>query len=72
MPAKVLYRSTTDVKICGLVAGLAKYLDVDAGFLRLIALAVIILTGILPGTLAYLIGSAIIPAEPAKDTNAEK
>ena len=50
-----LYRLTYDKHIGGVCAGLAKYLDVDVTLVRVITLAVAVLTGILPGILVYLL-----------------
>lgn len=60
---KRLLRSTSDRKITGLCAGIAKYLDVDVTVVRLTVLAVILLTTVLPGTIFYFIASLITPTE---------
>ena len=60
---KKLYRSTTDVKISGLCAGIADYFDMDPSIVRLLTLLAII-----PGGLSiwvYIIASIVVPAEPA-------
>ena len=65
---KKLSRSTTDRKLTGLCAGMAKYFDVDVTVVRLAVLAVIVLSGVLPGTVFYFVASLITPTEGA--TNA--
>ena len=59
---KKLYRSRTDKKVCGVCAGLAKYLNMDATIVRLIAV-VLTLAGC-SGLLAYIICALVIPEEP--------
>lgn len=58
---KRLVLDQKDKKITGLCAGLANYLDVDPTIVRLIVLTLVILTGVVPGLLLYLIASAITP-----------
>ena len=60
---KKLYRSTTDRKLTGLCAGIAEYADIDVSVVRLLVLMVVILSGVLPGLLAYLLGSIIVPVK---------
>ena len=59
---KKLYRSRTDKKVCGVCAGLAKYLNVDVSIMRLIAIFLVLFAG--GGLLAYLIAALVIPEEP--------
>lgn len=58
---KKLYRSRTDRKLCGVCAGLAKYLNIDPTVVRLI-FAIAALVGC--GLLIYIICALIIPEEP--------
>lgn len=58
-----LYRLRSDKMIAGLCSGLARYLDMDVSFLRILVVAILIVTGILPVALAYLIGWIIVPVE---------
>lgn len=57
------FRLRNDNMIAGLCAGLARYLDLDVSFLRLLAVAIFIVTGFLPIGLAYLLGWIIVPKE---------
>lgn len=59
---KKLYRSRTDKKVCGVCAGLAKYMGMDVSVMRLIAVLLILFAG--GGLLAYLICALVIPEEP--------
>ncbi len=62
---KKLVRSSKDRKITGLCGGLAQYFDADATIIRLMVLAIVVLSGVLPGTVLYFIASLITPAEGA-------
>lgn len=64
MDYKRLYRSRGESQIAGICGGLAAYFNVDPVLVRLIAVAVTLLTGVLPGVLAYLAGWLIMPPEP--------
>ncbi|MBL8215978.1 MAG: PspC domain-containing protein [Bryobacterales bacterium] len=57
------FRLRNDKMMAGLCAGLARYLDLDVSFLRLLAVAIFIVTGFLPIGLAYIIGWIIVPVE---------
>lgn len=60
---KKLYRSTTDKKLAGVCAGLAKYFSIDVTLVRLIW-AIVTLCTVGTGILAYIICALIIPEEP--------
>ena len=60
---KRLLLSSTDKKISGLCGGIAEYLNVDVAVIRLLTLATIVFTGVLPGLFVYFIGAAIVPKE---------
>jgi len=61
---KRLCRSPEDGQIAGLCAGLGDFFRVDPVFFRLAWVAITIMTGFLPGTLAYLIAWFLVPREP--------
>ena len=65
METKKLYRSRIDRMIGGVCGGLGKYLGLDGTILRLIAVVLMVLTGVIPGVIAYLILMLIVPLEPA-------
>ena len=61
---KKLYRSETNKVLLGLIGGLGEYLNVDPTVLRLAWVAIVVLSGVLPGILAYFIGALIVPHRP--------
>ena len=61
---KKLYLSTRDKKIFGVCGGLAEYFGVDSTIVRLAWVLATIVTGVVPGVLAYLIAAVIIPKQP--------
>jgi len=64
METMKLYRSRIDRMIGGVCGGLGKYLGLDGTILRLIAVVLMVLTGVIPGVIAYLILMLIVPLEP--------
>ncbi|WP_066527536.1 PspC domain-containing protein [Corynebacterium bouchesdurhonense] len=61
-PERKLTRSMTDKMIAGVCGGIAQYLGVDATLVRLV-FGVLVLAGILPGVLAYIVAWIVMPAE---------
>lgn len=61
---KRLYRSRAEGRIAGLCAGLGLYLRADPVIVRLVWAAITLMTGVVPGVLAYLVGWFIVPLEP--------
>ncbi len=61
--AKKLYRSKTKKMISGVCGGLADYLDLDANLMRLIFVAIALLTALLPMGIFYIIAWIIVPME---------
>jgi len=49
--------------LAGVLAGLAKYFDQDPVLFRLVAIVCIVLTGMFPGALIYLMAWLIMPKE---------
>ncbi len=71
---KKLYLSRTDKKIAGVCGGFGEYLEVDSTTLRIIWVLIVILTGIFPGVIVYIVAWLIMPlplsvAEPATVTD---
>jgi len=58
---KQLFRSRSDRKIAGICGGLGKLLQVDSSLIRILAVFLCILTGIVPLVAIYIIGWALIP-----------
>jgi phage shock protein C len=58
---KRLYRSPTDKKIAGVFGGIGEAWDIDPTLLRLSAVFVGLITGIVPLVVTYLLAVWIIP-----------
>ncbi|MSR68463.1 PspC domain-containing protein [Candidatus Saccharibacteria bacterium] len=54
---------STDKKVLGVVGGIAKYFGFDKALARIIAAILVIMSGIVPGVLVYLIIGAVIKPE---------
>ena len=65
-----LMRSRSDRKIAGVCAGLAEHLDLDPTLMRLLWIFVIIMTGIFPGIVVYLLAWIVMPEEPSASLQA--
>lgn len=61
---KKLYRSRTDKMLCGVLGGLAEYLNVDATLIRLLYAALSVFSAGFPGILLYIICAIVIPEAP--------
>lgn len=61
MTPKKLYRSSTDKMIAGVCGGIAKYLEVDATFVRVIFILLCFMGG--GGILIYIILAVLIPLD---------
>ena len=61
---KRLYRSKRQKMIAGVFGGLGEYFDVDPTLLRLPAALLLILTGIVPMVIIYILAAIIIPEDP--------
>ena len=73
MTVKKLYRSKKDKVVAGVCGGLAEYLDIDAIWIRIVTI-VLLVNGI--GFLIYLLAWILVPVDPhlhnVKDTKAEE
>ncbi len=61
---KKLYRSRTNKIFAGICGGIGEYLNMDPVLIRLIALIIVLCTGIAPGIIVYIIAIFIIPERP--------
>ena len=61
---KKLYRSNTDKMLCGVLGGLAEYLNVDSTLIRILYAALCVFCAQFPGLVLYIICAIIIPAAP--------
>lgn len=68
---KKLYRSTTDKKIAGVCGGLAEYFEIDATFVRVIAV-ILLIPGWLPGFVPYLLLWYVMPLESEEQADGSK
>jgi phage shock protein C len=58
---KHLYRSTHNKVFGGVFGGLGEYFEVDPALLRLVAIFVIVFTGLVPGIIFYIFALLIVP-----------
>lgn len=58
---KRLHLSVKDKKIFGVCGGLAEYFNTDPTIIRLAWVIVTILTGVVPGVVAYLVAAIVMP-----------
>lgn len=61
--SKRLFRSPSQKMLGGVCGGLAEYFDIDVSLVRLIFVALDILTGILPMVIFYLVAWIVVPVE---------
>jgi len=59
---KKLFKSKNKM-LCGVCAGIGKYLEVDGTIIRIIYALLSIFSGCFPGLLIYLVLALIIPSE---------
>lgn len=73
MLMKKLYRSSTNNVVSGIIGGLGEYLDIDPVVLRLGFVFLVLITGLIPGVLAYVIALFIVPkpAHEAEPTHSQ-
>jgi len=64
LAVKKLIRYRGDRKIAGVCAGLARYLSLDVVLVRVLVAFITLLSGIMPGVLAYIVAWIIVPEEP--------
>ena len=63
--AKKLYRSQKQKMIAGVCGGLAEYFDIDVSLVRLLFVALALITALLPLGIFYIIAWIIVPTEPS-------
>jgi len=61
---KKLYRSREDVMVAGICAGVAEYFKQDPTIWRIGFVLLLILTGLMPGLLIYILAWVIVPVRP--------
>ncbi len=60
---KKLYRSSKQRMIAGICGGLAEYFDMDANIMRLLFVAISLLSVLFPMVIFYIIAWIIVPEE---------
>ena len=63
---KRLERSDEQVVVAGVLAGMAKYFEQDPALFRIAAIAFLLVTGIFPGLLIYLVAWIVMPKHSKK------
>ncbi len=61
--AKKLYRSSKQRMIAGICGGLAEYFDVDVNIMRLLFVAIGLLSVLFPMVIFYIMAWIIVPEE---------
>ena len=61
---KKLYRSVQDRKISGSCGGIAESLGIDPTIVRIVVLFALLITGVVPILVGYIVGTLIIPEKP--------
>lgn len=61
---KRLMRPRANRKIAGVCAGLAEYFDLDVTLVRVLWLVITFFTGIIFGTVGYIVAWIVMPEEP--------
>ncbi|MDL2341662.1 MAG: PspC domain-containing protein [Patescibacteria group bacterium] len=68
---KRLYLSADDKKLKGLCGGIAEYFEIDSALVRLAWVIFTVMTGVIPGIIAYIIAAEVVPNQP-KDNEATR
>lgn len=58
-----LYRSRSDSRLAGVCGGLGEFFEIDPTLIRLLTVAVTLMTGVFPGLIAYVVAWIIVPEE---------
>ncbi len=61
---KQLFRSKTNRIIAGICGGIGEMVNVDPSIIRLFTVFLVIITGIVPGLIVYLVAIFIVPEKP--------
>lgn len=64
---KKLYLASSDKQIAGVCAGIADYLAIDPTVVRLAWTVVTLVTGVVPGIVAYIVAILIVPKYQSQD-----
>lgn len=58
---KKLYRSKTNKTFTGLLGGIGEYLNIDPVIIRIIFIFLLIVSGVWPAILVYILGWLVVP-----------
>jgi phage shock protein C len=58
---KRIYRSRTDRKIFGICGGIGETYDIDPNIVRIVAVFLCVITGLIPLLAAYIVARLILP-----------
>jgi phage shock protein C len=64
MTTKRLHRDNETAIVAGVLSGMAEYFKQDPVLFRLAAIVLIVLTGVFPGLLLYLVAWVVMPRKP--------
>ena len=64
---KQLFLSNKNKKIFGLLGGLGEYFEIDPILIRVIWIVMTAFTGFVPGIVAYIIASLVVPKRKQKE-----
>ena len=64
---KKIYREEESALVAGVLGGLAEYFKQDPVLFRLAGVALLIVTGVFPGLLLYIIAWIMMPRKPKAD-----
>ena len=69
---KILHLSNDDKKVAGVCGGLGEYFNIDPTIIRLSWMILTLLTGLVPGLLAYILAIIIMPKQNVIDLDEER
>lgn len=64
---KKIYREEESALVAGVLGGLAEYFKQDPVLFRLAGITLLILTGVFPGVLLYVVAWIMMPKKPKVD-----
>jgi phage shock protein C len=59
--SKTLHRSSHDKVLAGVCGGIAEYTGIDSSVLRIGMVIIVLISGVFPGLIGYMLASVIIP-----------
>lgn len=61
---KKLYKNEHDEVLTGVIGGIGEYFNVDPTVLRIAFVVLVLVTGVFPGIIAYIIAYFLVPEKP--------